>query len=593
MVDFRKVSKQVFEMAAGDGGRRFENQVPRLMKNIYPDRNFVQPSSQRVKTDLYEDKGTGDPRDNVNYSVKYTRDNGNPSKVHQVNHNPRFADNFPHGTFSKLKVPTQGFDDRDQFFRTLKDSKLHQAMVMRFGTNMKNNEGGNLDVGSFGEYFKKFTDGNRINDAQMNALQRAFKDKENPFLLAGEMAKNFPEHHKALTEHLDANKLDIFNNMVRRNGYYNPNFIDDAYDRVDPSNISRLIHRHVGEDYDQLNIRDASDEQVKKAVDQMNWYGKGSHTYLAPEKTDDWNKRLLDVMPWDHEASRWANNPSSTEFDQDERNWGARPGYMKATMGMDEEFVDQFFPKIWSGERRKGSDDNYLGDFILNNRKVESMDFNKLHFGETLEVEKSTSEKAMQSGQVQNDKRRLQRQKDQMAQKSRTAAKSDVVYASEEYFKELRHSVEHRKAQDSARYNWRDSIEEAAVEKPQDEGNHPYVDVMPHTHKINKKPHGNTKPENRPQLDQAMGEETLKEQESTSFCEAFDTLVEKELSIDQQMKMAREAGKNRNPNPDHRAIRARQLAKSPKVKDNRTDSEKMADAYASPRKGPGGAVRAD
>lgn len=206
------------------------------------------------------------------------------------------------------------------------------------------------------------------------------------------------------------------------------------------------------------------------------------------------------------------------------------------------------------------------------------MDFSKLHFSETLEVEKATSEKAVQSGQVQNDKRRIQRQKDQMAQKTRPAAKSDVVYATEDYFQELRQQVETRKAKDAARYNWRDSIEEAAVERPQDEGNHPYVDVMPHTHKLPKKPHGNTKPENRPQLDQTMGEETLKEHESKSFCEAFDTLVEKELSIDQQMKISREAAKNRNPNPDHRAIRARQLAKAPKTKDKRTDSQKMADA---------------
>ena len=70
MIDFSRVSKQICEMAAGDGGRRFENQVPRLMNSIYPDKNFVQPSSQRVKTDLYEDAGTDNPEDNVNYSVK-------------------------------------------------------------------------------------------------------------------------------------------------------------------------------------------------------------------------------------------------------------------------------------------------------------------------------------------------------------------------------------------------------------------------------------------------------------------------------------------------------------------------------------------
>jgi len=69
-------------------------------------------------------------------------------------------------------------------------------------------------------------------------------------------------------------------------------------------------------------------------------------------------------------------------------------------------------------------------------------------------------------------------------------------------------------------------------------------------------------------------------------------LQEKELSIDQQMKIARDSAKDINPNPDHKAIRGKMLRK-PLPKDTRTDAEKMADAYASPRKGPGGAIRAD
>ena len=67
-------------------------------------------------------------------------------------------------------------------------------------------------------------------------------------------------------------------------------------------------------------------------------------------------------------------------------------------------------------------------------------------------------------------------------------------------------------------------------------------------------------------------------EEEVDFDEMFGDLVERELSIDQQMKMAREAGKKRNPKPDHRAIRARQMANSKAPKDTRTDSQKMADA---------------
>jgi len=46
---------------------------------------------------------------------------------------------------------------------------------------------------------------------------------------------------------------------------------------------------------------------------------------------------------------------------------------------------------------------------------------------------------------------------------------------------------------------------------------------------------------------------------------------------------------------DHQRARAAQLRAAAKnqKKDTRTDAERMADAYASPRKGPGGQVRAD
>ena len=61
------------------------------------------------------------------------------------------------------------------------------------------------------------------------------------------------------------------------------------------------------------------------------------------------------------------------------------------------------------------------------------------------------------------------------------------------------------------------------------------------------------------------------------------------LSVQDQMRISREYSRKRQagqlPKP---------AAKKPMVnKDTRSDSEKMADAYASPRKGPGGATRAD
>ena len=73
--------------------------------------------------------------------------------------------------------------------------------------------------------------------------------------------------------------------------------------------------------------------------------------------------------------------------------------------------------------------------------------------------------------------------------------------------------------------------------------------------------------------------------------------VVEEMSIEDQMRISREANAKRKPyqpgdRQKQRAAQMRNAAKNAK-KDTRTDAEKMADAYASPRKGPGGAVRAD
>lgn len=61
------------------------------------------------------------------------------------------------------------------------------------------------------------------------------------------------------------------------------------------------------------------------------------------------------------------------------------------------------------------------------------------------------------------------------------------------------------------------------------------------------------------------------------------------LSIDDQMRISREAAKKRNPNPDHKAIRAKMM-KKPLPKDTRTDAQKMTDATG-PR--PGSRYRGD
>ncbi len=103
---------------------------------------------------------------------------------------------------------------------------------------------------------------------------------------------------------------------------------------------------------------------------------------------------------------------------------------------------------------------------------------------------------------------------------------------------------------ENARSDWRSDLQEE----------HPYVDVMP-----------------SPTEDKKDAKKKLAKK-------AMDSEVKEEMSIDDQMRISREAAKKRNPNPDHRAIRGKMLAKAAQKKDNRTDAEKMADATG-PRKG--------
>ena len=110
-------------------------------------------------------------------------------------------------------------------------------------------------------------------------------------------------------------------------------------------------------------------------------------------------------------------------------------------------------------------------------------------------------------------------------------------------YKSLRTQKELITMRENARSDWRSDLQEE----------HPYVDVMP-----------------------APTEE--KKDAKKKLAKKGMDAVKEEMSIDDQMRISREAAKKRNPNPDHRAIRGKMLAKAPKTKDNRTDAEKMADA---------------
>ena len=110
-------------------------------------------------------------------------------------------------------------------------------------------------------------------------------------------------------------------------------------------------------------------------------------------------------------------------------------------------------------------------------------------------------------------------------------------------YKSLRTQKELITMRENARSDWRSDLQEE----------HPYVDVMP------------APTEEKKDIKKKLAKKGM-------------DAVKEEMSIDDQMRISREAAKKRNPNPDHRAIRGKMLAKAPKTKDNRTDAEKMADA---------------
>ena len=197
------------------------------------------------------------------------------------------------------------------------------------------------------------------------------------------------------------------------------------------------------------------------------------------------------------------------------------------------------------------------------------IDFSHLHLSEenpALTATRSSGEKALAGGETQitGTNQRKDRQKAQMAAQSTVPRKSDISYTSEE----ARQQREYDKMLAAAKSDWREEIMEAA--KPDDQGNHPYVDVMP---SINQK--------QREARRQEVGAAKMEGGKQAKMAE--------EMSIDDQMKISREAAKTRNPNPDHKAIRGRMLRK-PLPKDTRTDAQKMTDATG-PR--PGSRYRGD
>lgn len=175
-----------------------------------------------------------------------------------------------------------------------------------------------------------------------------------------------------------------------------------------------------------------------------------------------------------------------------------------------------------------------------------------------LEASKSSEEKATSGGEVQINKtnQRKTRQKAQMSTQDGLPMKSNVSYASEE----ARLEREEIRMLESSKSDWRTELTEAAG--PNDESDHPYVDVMP-------------------SMNQKAMDMKKKKMAATG---AVQGKMAEEMSVKDQMAMAKEAGKKRDPKPDHRALRGKMLKLKPLAKDTRSDAQKMTDTTG-PRKG--------
>jgi hypothetical protein len=154
----------------------------------------------------------------------------------------------------------------------------------------------------------------------------------------------------------------------------------------------------------------------------------------------------------------------------------------------------------------------------------------QLNEGESLDAAAASAEKATTGGQKQKEgtMNAREKQKSQMAAQQNTPVKSDVSYASEE----ARMEREYDKMMSNQTVDWRKELMEAA--KPDEQGNHPFVDVMPF-------------------MDQKQ-QEAKKQMKGAAKAPQPGPGMTEALSVEDQMKVSREYFKKRNArSPEEKA----------------------------------------
>ena len=144
------------------------------------------------------------------------------------------------------------------------------------------------------------------------------------------MKENFGDEYDTFMDHLTNNKSEIFTQLVRQNLAQYPN---SNFRFGDDFPVDRLVHLKSGSrdgrtfgDNSRIDIRDVSDEALERAMENLNWYSDDNGFYLAPDETDDWNKRTLGIYPQTSAVDRWGAMPGRDRYDIRNRPAMARPG---------------------------------------------------------------------------------------------------------------------------------------------------------------------------------------------------------------------------------------------------------------------------
>tara|TARA_R110002012_G_scaffold318670_1_gene537493 strand:- start:94 stop:1305 length:1212 start_codon:yes stop_codon:yes gene_type:complete len=382
MINFSKVARQLEEdrfqrNQAGNQGTQAEEDIVNIMRrHVKPNSNIIHlGTSSGNKTDFYEDNGSLDK--NRGYSVKSTKMPDVPNKVQQSGNMMG-----PKGAYRKLMMPQSGADfiknrsksrnnlqinneaERNKFLDVMKSDPVIQSFVMNYGTDFIHPGTGKApNLKSFQRFLTQGDNGGELNQEQLELLGRINdRGQNNPFMTPGEMEEFFPDHHKSMLNHLGNNKSDIFNQMVRQ---HEPMFAGSSYDYGDPKPLERMIHLRGTQGGEMLpgkfDIRDISDPKVEEAMKKLDWFQDDNNFYLAEDETDDINRRILDVHPHTSRTDSWTFNPKRPQ-----PGGTAKPGLLKATMGIDEEMLDRVFGESMYSADLERNGEGYRMSNIVN-----------------------------------------------------------------------------------------------------------------------------------------------------------------------------------------------------------------------------------